>query len=156
MNLSVITNFPLLCVEYIFIYISCNHDHIDLLQNSLSLSTNILSGFLLDYFKIFWNVIVIPFLFFKGMTQSYLLLIAITHSKNLNPKSFIKISCISVKSVPKILSIKGEFTFLLLNFIIIGFCYSFDNSLLGIFSLLIPLLANLFAHAAKVYLSKKL
>ena len=37
------------------------------------------------------------------------------------------------------MSIKGEFTFLLLNFLIIGLCNSSANSLLEIFSFLTPL-----------------
>ena len=61
----------------------------------------------------------------------------IKHSKNLNPLLNLLISSISARSVPKILSIKGEFTFLLLKFLIIGLCNSSANSLLEIF--LIPL-----------------
>ena len=44
MNLSAITDFPLMCVENISIAIFSNYGFIDLLQNSLSLSTHILFG----------------------------------------------------------------------------------------------------------------
>ena len=74
MNLSETTDFTSLYVEYIFIPFFSNHDFIDLLLNSLPLSTHILFGFPLDSFKSFWKalVIVIPFLSFKGITQAYL------------------------------------------------------------------------------------
>ena len=45
----------------------------------------------------------------------------------------------SAKSALQILSIKGECTFLLLNFLIIGLCNSSANSWIEIFSFLIPL-----------------
>ena len=61
------------------------------------------------------------------------------YDKYLNPLLNLLISCISAKSAPQILSIKGECTFLLLNFRIIGLCNSSANSLLGIFSFLILL-----------------
>ena len=53
---------------------------------------------------------------------------SITHNKN----------CTSARSVPQILSVKGERTLsvLFLNFIIIGLCHSATNSLLEIFSFL--------------------
>ena len=91
---------------------------------------------------------VIPFLLFKGITYAYLQKMPITHNKNLNPLSNLLINCISAKSVPQIMSIKGDCTLLLLNFLIIGLCNSFANSLLEIFSFLIPL--------PEVYLSKNL
>ena len=74
-NLSATTYFPLLCVECISISLSSNHDFIDLLLNSLPLSTHSLLGLQLDSSKIFWKaiVIVILFLSFKGLTQAYLL-----------------------------------------------------------------------------------
>ena len=56
------------------------------------------------------------------------------HDKNLNPLLNLLIDCISAKFVSQILSIKGECTYLLLNFPIIGLCNSSANSLLGIFS----------------------
>ena len=61
-----------------------------------------------------------PFLSFKGITQAYLLKISITYNKNLNPLLNLFNSCISVKSTPQILSLNEEYTFLLLNFLIIG------------------------------------
>ena len=60
-----------------------------------------------------------------------------TLNKSLNPLLNLLINCISTKSEPQILSVEGECTFLLLNFLIIGLC----NSLLGIISFLIPLFA---------------
>ena len=60
----------------------------------------------------------------------------ITHHKNLNLLLNAFINCISAKSVPQILSIKGECSFLLLNFLIIGFCNCSANSLLEIISFL--------------------
>ena len=65
MNLSAATDFPYLCIEYISISLSFSHFY-ELLWNSLTLSTHVLFGFLLDFFKIFWKalVIVIPFLSF--------------------------------------------------------------------------------------------
>ena len=60
----------------------------------------------------------------------------ITHNKNLNPLLNLLINCISAKSTPQILSIKGDCTFLLLNFLIMRLCNSSANSLLEIF--LIP------------------
>ena len=59
-NLSATTDFPLLCVECISISLSSNHDFIDLLLNSLPLSTHSLLGLQLDSSK-------------KGLTQAYLL-----------------------------------------------------------------------------------
>ena len=73
---------------------------------------------------------------------------SIAHNKNLNPILNLLINCISSKSAPQILSIKGECTFSLLNFPVIVFSNSFANSLLQIFSFLIPL--------PEVYLSKSL
>ena len=64
---------------------------------------------------------------------------SITHNKNLNPLLNFLINCISAKSAPQILSMKGECIFLLLKFLIIGLFNSRANSLLEIFSLLIPL-----------------
>ena len=63
----------------------------------------------------------------------------ITHNKNLNPLLNLLINCISARSAPQILSIKGECTFLLLNFLIIGLCNSSANFLLEIFLFSIPL-----------------
>ena len=48
-------------------------------------------------------------------------------------------NCISTRSAPQIISIKGECTFLFLSFLIIGLCNSSANSLLEIFLLWIPL-----------------
>ena len=54
-NLSAAAYFPSLCVEYISVSLSNNHDFIDLLQISLPLSAHILISLRLDSFKIFWK-----------------------------------------------------------------------------------------------------
>ena len=61
---------------------------------------------------------------------------SITHNKNQNPLLNLLINCVSARSAPQILSIKGNCTFILLNFPIIGLCSSSANSLLEIFSFL--------------------
>ena len=63
-----------------------------------------------------------------------------THNKNLNPLLNLLINCISARYAPKILFIKGECTFLLLNLLITGLCNSFSNSLLEIIQFLTVLL----------------
>ena len=62
-----------------------------------------------------------------------------THNKKLNPLLNLIINCMSAKTAPLILSIKGECAFLLSNFLIIGLFNSSDNFILGIFSFLITL-----------------
>ena len=64
----------------------------------------------------------------------YLLKISITHNQKQTSLLDLFIYCISVRLAPKILSIKGECTFLFLNFLIIGLCNSSANSLFEIFS----------------------
>ena len=54
------------------------------------------------------------------------------HNQNLNPLLNLIINSISARSAPQILSIKGECTFLLLNFLIISLSTSSANSLLEI------------------------
>ena len=63
--------------------LSCNHDFIDLVENSLSLSTHVLFGLPLDSYKILLKglVVLIPFLPFKGTTHLCLQQISITHNK---------------------------------------------------------------------------
>ena len=46
------------------------------------------------------------------------------------------INCISARSATQILSIKGEYTFLFLNFLIIRLCNSSANSLIFLIQLL--------------------
>ena len=58
----------------------------------------------------------------------------ITHNKNLNHLLNLLINHISARSVPQILCIKDERTFLLLNFLLIGLCNSSANPLLEIIS----------------------
>ena len=74
---------------------------------------------------------------------------SITHKKNLNLLLNLLISCVSAKSAHQILPIKGECTFLLLNFLIIGLCSSSANCLLEIISFLIPLPEGFFYQ--KIY-----
>ena len=57
---------------------------------------------------------------------------SITHNKNLNPLSNLLINCISAKSAPQIWFKKGECTFLLSNFLIVGLCNSSANYFLEI------------------------
>ena len=71
----------------------------------------------------------------------------ITHKKNLNPLLNLLINCISARPAPQTWSIKGDCTFIFLNFLIIGLCNSSVNSLFEIFLFLIPL--------PEVLLSKK-
>ena len=78
----------------------------------------------------------------------YLLKITITHNKKRIPLLNLLINCISARSAAQILS---ECTFLLLNFLIIGLCNSLANSWSEMFSILIPLPANLFALVAEVF-----
>ena len=80
-----------------------------------------------------------PFLSFKVLTQVYLLKTSMTHNQDLNPLLNLLINCTSAKPVSQILSIKGECTFHLWKFLIIGLCSSSANSLLEIFSFLISL-----------------
>ena len=78
----------------------------------------------------------------------YLLKISVTHNKKRIPSLNLFIICISDRSAPQILSIKDEYTVLVLSFLIISLCYSLPNSLFDILSFLIPLL--------EVFLSKNL
>ena len=64
---------------------------------------------------------------------------SVANNKKRIPLLNLLISCISARSVPQILSIKGDCIFLFSNFLIIGLCNSFANSLLEIFSFLITL-----------------
>ena len=107
-----------------------SHDFIDLLQNSLPLSTHILFGLRLVSFKTFWKllVIVIPFLSFKGITHGYFLKISITHNKKQIFSLILLINYISAKLAPQIFCTTGECTFLFSNFLIIDLCNSSDNS----------------------------
>ena len=56
---------------------------------------------------------------------------SITHNKNVNSLLNLLINCISARSAPQILSIKVDFTFILLNFLIIGLCNSSTNCYLA-------------------------
>ena len=124
--LSPTTDFPSLFVEYFPIASFSSYDFIDLLWSSKPLSPHVLFGLRLDYFKVFWKplVIVLPFLFFKGIMHACLLKISITHNKKQISLLNLLINCISTRSVPKILSMKGDCTFLFFNILIIGLCNS--------------------------------
>ena len=63
---------------------------------------------------------------------------SIIHHENLTPLLSLFNNCISAKSAPQILPIKDECTFYLLNFLRIGLRNSSANSLLEVFSFLIP------------------
>ena len=95
-----------------------------------------------------------PFLSFKRITHVYLLKISITHNKKRIPLLNLLINCISEKSAPQILSIKGDCTFLFLNFLIIGLCYYSANYWFEIFSFSIPLPVKLFTSIAEVFFIK--
>ena len=43
-----------------------------------------------------------------------------THNKNLNPLLNLLINCIPAKSAPQILFLNVEYTFLFLNFVVMG------------------------------------
>ena len=73
---------------------------------------------------------------------------SITYYKTLNPLLNLLINSNSARSATQILSIKGEHTFLLLNFLINGLRNSLANSLFKIFPFLV---ADLFCV---VYLAK--
>ena len=53
MDLSVTTDFPSLCVKYISISVFSKIDFIDILQNSLPMSTHVLYGLRVGSSKIF-------------------------------------------------------------------------------------------------------
>ena len=110
-----------------------------LLWNSLPLWTHFLFDLRFDSFEFFCKalVIAIRFLSFKGTTHAYLLQISIKHNKNLNHLLNLLINCMSAKCAPpQMLCVKGKYTFLFSNFLIIGFCSFFANSLLEIISFL--------------------
>ena len=50
--------------------------------------------------------------------------ISVTHNKNRNPSLNSLINCIQARSTPQILSLKDEYTFHFLNFLVIGLCNS--------------------------------
>ena len=75
LNVSATMDFPSLCVKYISISLSCNHDFINLLENVLPLSTKILFGVRSDSSNISLKtlVIVIISLFLKGSAPAFTL-----------------------------------------------------------------------------------
>ena len=75
------------------------------------------------------------FLYFKGIIHAYLLKMSIAH-QNLNALLNLLINCISAKSASQMVSIKDDCTFLSSNFLVIGLCNSYANSLLDIISFL--------------------
>ena len=110
------------------------------LSISLPWSIHISFGFLFELFKILWNTltIVVPFLSFKGTAKAYLLNKSIAHKRYLVPLFYLLIKCISAKSTLQILSLKEEYTFLFLNFIIIGLWSSSANCWFSLILYLIP------------------
>ena len=75
---------------------------------------------------------------------------SLTHNKNLNSLFNLLVNCISTKFAFHIFSIKGGGTFLLLNFLIIGYCNSLANFLQGVFSFLTPLLEAFYQKLFKL------
>ena len=90
--------------------------------------------FFLNFLKSIINCSV--FLSFQGINHAYLLKISITHNKKRIPLLSLLINCISARSAPHVLSMKGECTFLYSNFQVIGLCNSPANHLFEIFSFL--------------------
>ena len=80
------------------------------------------------------------------MTLVYLLKISITHNKKRVPLLSLLLNCVSTRYAPQILPIKGDRTFLFLNFLIIGLCNFSANALLELLSFL--------AVLPEVFLSK--
>ena len=68
-----------------------------------------------------------PFLSFKGITHAYLLKMSITHNKKRIPLLSLINTCIMARSALQILSLKEEYTFCFLNFLIIALCKSSAN-----------------------------
>ena len=87
--------------------------------------------FVMNFFFFFFFVITL--LFFKRITHGYLLKMSITYNKKRICILNSLCNCISVRSTPKILSIKDEYAFLFSNFSIAGLCNSTANSLFEIF-----------------------
>ena len=79
---------------------------------------------------------------------------SITHNKKRTPLLNFLINCISARSAPQILFIKGDCTFLLSNFRIIGLRNSSANSLLDILSFLIADLFEILATPPEVFFLK--
>ena len=75
-------------------------------------------GIIVKFILIHINSILVSFLSFKGTTDAYKKPIA--HNKYLFPLLYLLSDCISAESVPQILSLNDEQTFLFLNFVIIG------------------------------------
>ena len=72
---------------------------------------------------------------------------SVAHNKKRIALLNLLFNYISARSAPQTLSIKGEFTFRFLNFLMIGLCNSFVNCWSDIFSFLIPVSTNLFCAA---------
>ena len=149
-HLSATTDFLLRYVLNTFLYYYLATT-ISLIYYKIPLYTLILFALELDSFNIFWRalVIVLLFLSFIGITHAYLLKISITHNKKWISLLHLLINCISARSAPQILSIKGESVFIFWNFLIIGLCNSSPNSLFETFSFLIPLLGDFLSKICK-------
>ena len=136
MNLSTITDFPSLCAEYHYfakmislIYYKIHYLYLHI----FCLVCNLVD---LNFFELHSNSNSF-FLSFRGITHAYLLIMSI-NGFNMS-----------------IMSIKGEFIFLSLYFLI-GLCNSLANYLFGIFWFLIPLseaffYQNIFRPLKQIY-----
>ena len=94
-----------------------------------------------------------PLMFQKNISCIFTENINNTHYKT-NFSIRLLINSISAISSPQILSVKDEYIFLFLNFLITDLCNSSANSLFEMFSFLTLLPENLFAHVAEVFYQK--
>ena len=130
------------------------HFYIDILQKWFQGSIVKFSAFSYLYFArftirficYFLRSIKVITLSSKIITHAYLLKILTIHNKKQNPILNVVVNYISARSVPQILYIKGEYTFRLWNFLVIGLCNSSANSWFLIFSFI--------AAPPEVFLSK--
>ena len=99
----------------------------------LTLGTSLLLGLLYSWFYIS------VFNFNCSATHVYLKKISLTHIKKKIPLLNLLFNSMLIRSAPQILSIKDEYTFRFLQFLIIGLCNSSANSLFEIFSFPKPL-----------------
>ena len=80
------------------------------------------------------SLIVITFLYFIGITHTFLLQISVTHNDKRNPLLHLLTIGINARSAPQILSLKDKYTLHFSNFAITVLCSSLAYSLLDIFS----------------------
>ena len=135
--LSTIIDFSSLCIEFISISLSCNHDFIDLLWNSLPFPTHICFGLWLEFLKTL--VTAIPVLSYKEIIHAYLLQISITHNKKRIPSLNLLFNCIFERSSTQTCYLKDDHTFCFTNPLIIVLCNLSTNCWFDVISLLKPL-----------------